>query len=130
MRVLAEHEYKKFFEFIEPYCLVAPFGIHWDHIPPWKTLVITSKKYVDCFSHKNYEIRTYENCHAKLAVGSNGILFGSWNLNWPSKHREIVVFVKPGTTTYERLQDWFDETWKTAHPYSFKRKITKLHEVL
>ncbi|HUV72474.1 MAG TPA: phospholipase D-like domain-containing protein [Clostridia bacterium] len=134
MRLLAEEEYKQMFEYVKPYCLVAPFGLNWDYIPTFKTLVITSKNYIKCFEHKNYEVRTYENCHAKLAIGSEGTLVGSWNWSLAhskaTKNREIVIFVEVNEPVFEQLQDWFDYTWNKARPVVLEKTITKLQDVL
>jgi hypothetical protein len=119
IRILDETEYKKSFVLINPTKLVAPFGFFWEIISNEKMLVITTKKYIDCFNPKNFEIKTYENCHAKLAIGTEGAMFGSWNWSLThetsSKHAELVVFVSPDEPLFSELNLFFAILWTKAH---------------
>lgn len=119
MKLLKEWEYKKAFEQTQPYCITAPFGLSWKWTPKTKTLIITSKNYLHHFQHPNYEIRTLEKNHAKLAIGDNNLLVGSWN--WSLAHptatrnNEILIYIEKQNLLYTQLQDWFEEHWKKAH---------------
>jgi len=126
MKILEEHEYKKYFESIQLHSLIAPFGFWWTYIPQQKIRVITKKEFVWCFQEPNWrpynkffpEIKTYENCHAKLAMGVDGALIGSWNWSLKhdkkARHHELVIFVNENAPLLSLL-DWFDNTWKKAH---------------
>ena len=119
MKLLVEHEYKKWFEKIEPYLLIAPFGLSWNYNPPTSCRVITRKDYLKDFKHENFKLKTYQNMHAKLAIGDTALLVGSWN--WSLAHdtasltRENVIMVNKQTPLYEELIEWFSKMWKAAH---------------
>ncbi len=119
MKLLIEHEYKKWFEKIKPYLLIAPFGLNWNYNPPTSCMVITKKDYLKDFKHKNFKLKTYQNMHAKLAIGDNALLVGSWN--WSLTHdtaartREIVIMINKNTPLYEELIEYFGKMWNAAH---------------
>jgi len=119
MKLLLEHEYKLWFKQINPYLLTAPFGLKWNYKPPTKCLVITNTKEIKDFKHKNFKIKTYNNNHAKLAIGDKALLVGSWN--WSLTHdtaartREIVIMVNKETSLYNELIEWFGKMWNAAH---------------
>lgn len=118
MKLLVEHEYKKWFKEIKPYLLIAPYGLKWNYTPPTKCMVITNSGKVNDFKHKNFKIKTYNNLHTKLAIGDNALLTGSWN--WSLSHdtaarnREIVIKVNKETPLYNELIEWFGKMWNAA----------------
>lgn len=120
IRLLEEYEYQYYFISIEPFALVAPFGLYWEFEPKQKTRVITCEGNEECFENPFYETRINNNVHAKLAVGSRGAIFGSWNWSLlhpkATKHRELVLFVEPQESLYKQLLNWFERRW-------FKSKV-------
>ena len=113
---IEEHEYKKFLLKCCPLTkLIAPFGFNWwEEIPINPNVkIITNKDFKERFY--DAKVRIWNKHHAKLAIGENGILFGSWNFNLEhngkSTRRELVSFIKPTDPEYQQLNQWFDQEW-------------------
>ena len=126
MKFIKETEYlnylKKCFPIVN---LTAPFRIRkitLDTIikdkPNWITppQVITIKEFKEPLKKIGFEVLTWNNMHAKVLIGLNGALWGSWNFNMihPTKstERELVEFVKPNEKKYKQLTEQFDAWWK------------------
>jgi len=126
MKFIEEIDYlthlKKCFPIVS---MIAPFGIRkltldtiLEDKPNWivPPKIITTKLYKMVFEDAGFEVLTWNRMHAKVLIGFNGALWGSWNFNMthPTKstERELVEFVEPNEKKYKQLSEQFDAWWK------------------
>jgi len=95
--------------------MIAPFGFSIPYTKfdfRTKCRLICQPEHTEKNEAYNIEIRTSPRLHAKLAIGFNGILFGSFNFS-DSKLKEIVAFSNKPKDIEDALSE-FDYWWENA----------------
>jgi len=125
MKFLKEWEYLEHIRLCGgPTKIIAPYPLHKfvlkhliniaDGLP---VKIITQSKQPLLEGH-GFEIRTWKNMHAKLYIGTNGAMWGSWNfnMNHPKKTtlREIVEYCTKEEEKYKGLHGQFNVMWERA----------------
>lgn len=64
---------------------------------------------------QNVEIRTLHDIHAKMAIGYNGVLFGSFNFSKTNTNKELIAYFDSPQEIEESLCE-FDYWWNLATP--------------
>ena len=103
------------FEKANIHSLIAPFGFstpYKDYNFQTKCRLICQPEHAEKNKDFNTEIRISPRMHAKLAIGFNGVLFGSFNFS-NSKQKEIIVFSNNPKDIEDALSE-FDFWWAGA----------------
>jgi len=98
--------------------IIAPFGLS----IPYKQFEFKNKCKLICRTNtpkkcnkQNVEIRATPLMHVKLAIGTKGVLFGSFNFSRKSKSKELVAYFDQPSEIFE-FQNLFNYWWDKAMP--------------
>ncbi len=123
MKFLKEWEYLQHIEMCGGALkIIAPYGINsivlkhlFRNSGGLPVKIISQSKQPLLESH-GFEIRTWSNMHAKLFLGTNGAIWGSWNFNMQHQRkstlREIVEYCQKNEPKYEALNNQFNYYWE------------------
>lgn len=125
MKFIKEYEYLNHIQLCGgPLKIIAPYGIN-SHV--LKHLIETSKSLpVQIITQQEqpelesngFELRTWKKMHAKLFIGTNGAVWGSWNFNLihpkRSTMREIAEYCMKSEPKYSELNKQFNYFWNRA----------------
>lgn len=82
--------------------------------------VIINTKFLPKQRMNEWNIRTNNKVHSKIAIGKKGVLFGSWNFSQQSTlmMHEIVTMVRKedDITTWQILNNYFETLWARSTP--------------
>lgn len=125
MKFIKEWEYLEYIRLCGgPLKIIAPYGINdcilkhlLEKAEGLPIQIISQQKHAALEGH-GFEIRTWKLMHAKLFIGTNGAVWGSWNLNMkhPKKStlREIVEYCRADEPKYKELRGQFNYFWERA----------------
>lgn len=109
--------------------IIAPFGLHGIFLQELlkpennfgrNTKIITKKEYKQELLDLGFNAVAWNDIHAKLLIGTNGLLFGSWNFHLEHEtkatQREMVFYISNQEPLFqilnERFSEWFEQAGK------------------
>lgn len=115
------------FEKANIHSIIAPFGLYvplqnFDFNPAARIIVKQKNKYIEQTKKYSCSIKTLPKIHVKLAIGTNAVLFGSFNFT-NSKQQELVCYSEKPDAIEDAL-DEFDYWWEIANPIK-KRMLSE-----
>ena len=111
-------EYIQALRSLQPTHVIAPYGFEWRGLNNIK--IITNKHDYRRLKLANttWDVRQNNKVHAKLIIGKNGVLLGSWNFTPTStnnKHEIAIVIYGTDTKEYADCLTYFNSLWRCSH---------------
>jgi len=113
MKLLTENrgDYVDALKSIDLQFLIAPFGFDIKGFEEFSLQIITKPKY-EPTHYRRWQIKTNNKIHAKLAIGSKGVIIGSWNFtNNSTENAHECSVVIDDVKIIKETEAYFKKIW-------------------
>ena len=117
MKLLTENrsDYIEAIQNIDLRFLIAPFGFELNGFEESALQIITKPQF-EPTHYRRWQIKTNNKIHAKLAIGTKGVIVGSWNFTNNSTQNahecSIVIYKEDDPKIIESCTEYFKKIWE------------------